>query len=101
MMVYKCPCCVLKEKLNPFRTEGCSKRCELRAILVGWTQLQEDGGEKLLEWKGNDKMNLPFLFVCFSLVCFRLHLSDLGFRRKSLNTFIIKHKSSFRQSLHF
>lgn len=57
MVVYKCHCCVPKEKSNPFRTEGYSKRYELRATLVGWGQLQEDGGENLLEWKGKDKMD--------------------------------------------
>lgn len=52
MMVYKCPCSALKEKkFNPFRTEGCSKRCEFRAILVGRAQGKENGEEKLGKWK--------------------------------------------------
>lgn len=51
VMVYKCPCRVLKERLDPSRTKGCSKRCEFRAILVDWLRARKNGEQKLQKWK--------------------------------------------------
>lgn len=44
---------------------------------------------------GKQGQNGLAIFVCFSLVCVRLHGSDLGLRGKSLDMFIIKCKSNF------
>lgn len=57
VMIYHCPGSALKENFNSFRIRGCSKRCELRATLVGCPQGKENGEEKLRERKDQDKMD--------------------------------------------